>query len=476
MRSPLSRVIPAILLCSFVTARAATAMDATVPSIPYPDVQTAVAALALSPDVDNHIFITQPAIFTSSSIVIGPAFSAARTLTIRPATTVSRAQILSNDVSGQPIFSLNTCGSVHMADLDVVRDITNNGNLVETSNTTFITFERCRIGSDSSPNAAGLSFMLILYPGDGGVMIRNCIFFSKYKNAFDYAIQCITGDSSNELFLYNDCIADYNRVGLTVSDGNIGSLILARNDVFVNNTISVPEPTAVSSSIVPGVVVVTSDNLAFASPANVQTGFPPNQDLFGTAASQAPVDLPATALEETNAFTTMTWNPTPGDLNPDFYRPTVAGDLHTPGAYGIIVGLKSPDAHDQAVVDDINRNIRPGGSPLHVDRGPYQLDPSTSGVGDPGGLAVQLRVAPVDDPARSFQLAYACGVAGELSVEVFDVSGRRVGALRREVSRGGSGVLVLGGARASGLYLYRARMRTAAGEIVSSVGRLSLMR
>jgi len=476
MPSPLSRVIPATLLLSLVTARAATAMDATVPSVPYPDVQSAVAALALSVDVDNHIFIAQPAIFTSNPIVIGPAFSAARTLTIRPATTLARAQILSNDVSGQPIFSLNTCGSVHIEDLDIVRDITNNGNLVETTNTTLITFERCRIGSDGAPNAAGLSYMLVLYPGDGGVMIRNCIFFSKYRNAFDDGIQCITGDSSNELFLYNDCIADYNRVGLTVSDGNIGSLILSRNNVFVNNTTSIPEPTAVSSSIVPGVIVVTSDNLAFASPANVQSGFPPNQDLFGTAASQVPVDLAATALEETNSFTTMVWNAAPGDPNPDFYRPTAAGDLHLPSAYGIIVGLKSPDVHDQAVVDDINRNIRPGGSPLHVDRGPYQLDPSTSGVGDPGSISELLRVAPRENPSRSLEFAFASGIRGELSIAVFDVSGRRVGAARRDVERGATGVLTVPGARQAGVYLYRARIRSSSGESSPLAGRLSLIR
>ena len=472
MRSPLSRVIPGLLLLSLAIARPAVAMDATVPTGAFPDIQTAVAALALSVDPDNTIFLANPSILTSSVIFIGNAFSGLRTLTIRPATTLARAQILSTDVSGAPILSLIGCGSVHVEDVDIVRVITNNGNLVRTENTSLITFERCRIGSDAPPNASGLCYMFIAYPADGGVTVKNSIFFSTYKTAFDFGLQVITGDPSNELFLYNDCIADYNQIGLFVNDSDIGSLILARNDVFVNNVVSFPEPTAVVSSIAPGVIVVTSDNLAFASPAKVQAGFPPNQDLFGTAASQAPVDLPATLPVETSAFATMVWNSPPGDPNPGFYRTLAAGPLHAPSAYGVTVGLKTPDVHDQAVLDDFDRSIRPGGAPvLHTDRGPFQVDPSASGVGDFAGNGELLRVAPPRNPSRAMRLEFASRLAGDLQVDVFDVSGRRVAGGERLVGAGESGEFAWPAVRHAGLYLWRARL--AGAPAVS--GRVSLL-
>ena len=473
MRSPLFRGLPGLLLLSLATVRPAAALDYVVPSGAYPTLQSAVTSAATSAVPDNVILIAASSITLSAKIELDFHFNPGHRLVIKPDPTLARAQILSNDLSGNPIFDLTTnCGGVTFQDVDIVRVITNNGTLIHTNQTELIDFERCRIGSSGAPNTPGLSYMNIVYPGDGGVTIRNCIFFSSYKTAFDYGIQVLTGDSSNELFLYNSCIADYNVRGLTVNDGNPFSLILARNNVFVNNPVSNPEPTAVETVIGPDVIVVTSDNLAFASPARVQTGFPAFQDLFGTAASEAPVYLAPTAPVETSAFSTMTWNATPGDLNFPFYRTLAAGPVHDPSAYGVIVGLKSPDVHDQAVLDDFDHAIRPGGAPvLHVDRGPFQVDPSTSGVGDLAQAGPMLRVVPAENPSHALRLSFSSRLAGELRVDVFDVGGRLVGSAERVVARGEDGELAWPAVHRAGVYLWRARLAGAP----AVAGRLSLL-
>lgn len=459
MRSPLSRVIPGFLLLSLATARPAAGLDYVVPSGAYPDLQSAVTSAATSAVPDNVILIAAPSITVSAKIEFPDKFNPGHRLIIRPDPTLARAQILSDDVSGALIFDfLKNSGGITFQDLDVVRVVTNEGTLIHTNQTELLTFERCRIGSCGAPDRAGLSYMDIVYPGDGGVTIRNCIFFSTYKTAFDFGIQVLTGDSSNELFLYNSCIADYNVKGLVVNDGNPFSLILARNNLFVNNTTSNPEPIAVQTLIGPDVIVVTSHNLAFASPANVQMGFPAFQDLFGITASEAPVYLAPTVPVETSAFSTMAWNPAPGDFNFPFYRTQVPGPLHVATAYGVVVGLMTPDVHDKAVLDDFDRSIRPGGSPLHVDRGPFQVDPSTSGVGGLAGTGPMLRVSPVGNPSQALRLAFASRLAGDLRIDVFDVGGRRVASAQRIVGVGTDGEFTWPAVRRAGVYLYRARL------------------
>ncbi len=454
----------------------AAAMDAHVPTILYPDVQAAVAALSVSPDVDNHIFIDATSITTANSIVLTNAFNAGRQLTISPGTVVARAQIRSTGV-GAPIFSLQQSGFVTLRELDILRVVTNTADLIQTVNTATTLIERCRIGSNEPPGPAGLSYVNILYPGDGGVTIRNCICFSTSKLAFDYGIRVMMGDATNELRLLNDCVADYNAVGLQVIDASIGSLVLLRNNLFVNNVVSFPEPVAVHSQVGAGVIVVTSHNLAFASPPNVQTGVPPNLDVFGTAATQVPIDLPATAPVEAASFATMVWAPAAGAPNPDFYRTLAAGPLHDSAAkWGLTVGLASPDPHDVAVVDDFDRSIRPGGAVLHVDRGPFQVDPSLSGVPGPIAGPSLLRVAPAENPARTLRLEWASEAAGDLSVELFDAAGRRVGAVVRTVEAGAGGSLAWPEARAAGVYAWRARLAAGGRILATTGGRLSLVR
>ena len=169
--------------------------------------------------------------------------------------------------------------------------------------------------------------------------------------AFDCGINVIgMGDASNEVFLYNNCVADYNLVGVQVNDATSGSLVLLRNNVVVNNSVSVPEPVAYDSLVLPGAIVVMSDNGAFASPANAQTMLPPNQDINGTAASEVRTDLPPTLGEETASFVTMDWDATPGAANTDFHRTRETGPLHASSATsGVDVGPGTPNPHDTPV-------------------------------------------------------------------------------------------------------------------------------
>ena len=99
---------------------------------------------------------------------------------------------------------------------------------------------------------------------------------------------------------------------------------------------------------------------------------------------------------------------------------------------------------------------------LHVDRGPFQVDPSTSGVGDLAAGGVLLRVTPERNPSRALRLDFASRVPGELRVDVFDLAGRHVASARRVIGAGESGTLAWPAVRVAGLYLYRAQVKGAA--------------
>jgi hypothetical protein len=111
-----------------------------------------------------------------------------------------------------------------------------------------------------------------------------------------------------------------------------------------------------------------------------------------------------------------------------------------------------------------------------VDRGPFQVDPSTSGVADLGGDAELLRVLPARNPASSVTLAYASERAGELSVELLDTAGRQMGTLRRTVSAGASGRLAWPERARAGVYLYRARLVTNERVVITRNGRVAVVR
>jgi hypothetical protein len=456
-------------------------MVARVPN-QFPDIQSAVAALKVSPDVSNFILIEAPSITTSTPILLDDSFSSNRQLTIQPRPTLARAQILS-DGANSPILSLAGCGYVQVQDLDIVRTITNTADLIQTfySNGHFaqnITFQRCRIGSSAPPGVPGLSYLSISEPSNGGVMIRNCIFFSTYKQSFDYGINVLTMDTGDEVFMYNNCVADYNKFGIQVSDFATGSLVLLRNNVVVNNFVSMPEPVAFNSGVVSTAIVVTSDNTAFASPTNLQLGVPPNQDLFGLAAAEMGIELDPSAAVETPSFVTMAWDATPGAANTDFYRTELVGPLHDPNSstdWGITVVNGSPDPHDIAVADDIEHSPRPAGAPPHTDRGPFQVDVGATSVQTPSP-SVRLVVSPQRNPSGALRLLYSTGSSGELTADLFDVFGRRAATANRMVRAGESGSLAWPEVRAAGLYAYRVTLRDAGTKAIVLRGKISLVK
>ena len=127
MRTALLRLVSGLLVLSLPVAGPVRAMVATVPT-QFPDIQSAVAALKVSPDVTNFILIAAPSISTSSPILVDFSFNSNRQLTLQPLTTLARAQILS-DGANSPILSLAGCGYVQVQDLDIVRTVTNTADL-----------------------------------------------------------------------------------------------------------------------------------------------------------------------------------------------------------------------------------------------------------------------------------------------------------------------------------------------------------
>jgi hypothetical protein len=75
------------------------------------------------------------------------------------------------------------------------------------------------------------------------------------------------------------------------------------------------------------------------------------------------------------AFVQHTWLIDPlENPNIDFYRLVPGGPLHDdPGDAGANVHDGDPHRRDLAVTDDIEKDVRPAGLPLHTDRGADQI-------------------------------------------------------------------------------------------------------
>lgn len=119
--------------------------------------------------------------------------------------------------------------------------------------------------------AANLNMLDISYPD--GVTVRNCIFFSLMPGAFARAIDVVQfGDPDNQLYLYNDDLANYGIEGLRVELVTVDSAqFVMRNVVAINDPTISPEPHAHSSGTSTNRLAWrTSCNTAFASAASVE--------------------------------------------------------------------------------------------------------------------------------------------------------------------------------------------------------------
>jgi hypothetical protein len=332
--------------------------------------QAAVAAAALSPDVDNVITISNSPVLTSNTVNIGPEFGATRRLVIKPAANLTRASLV-NDNPVVLIIEMLLASYVTLEDLDILRNVTNGKDLVAIDQCEEIVVQRCRIGSNwPATGTAGWSNVIMHYPTE--VTLRNNVIFANATGTFDYGINVVQmSDPDNSIRLYNNDISDYSVYGIRVSAGIEGALVLLRNNVVVNHEDLVTEPFAYRTDVQNDVTVVTSHNVAFASVPNVQSGA--GLDIAGTGSSFlnfAKGDAPA-------SFVTVDWNMV-FDANPDHYRLLNLGPLHDdPNDYGMTVTNVFPDIE---VIDDIEGDYRPGGVTLHTDRGADQLEPGTEGA------------------------------------------------------------------------------------------------
>ena len=119
-------------------------------------------------------------------------------------------------------------------------------------------------------------------------------------------------------------------------------------------------------------IVEISHNAAFVSLGDVETMAVGAQSISGEAGadfarrSRAQVD---------GAFVQHTWiMPPEWDPNVDFFRLVRGGPLHSePADAGANVYDGEPHPRDVAVSEDIEKDSRPAGIPLHTDRGADQI-------------------------------------------------------------------------------------------------------
>jgi hypothetical protein len=436
----------------------------------HPTIQAAVAAAAASPDVDNTITLSISPIHTNVAIVIGGAFGPARHLTIQPAAGFDRITV----ASGNPnvaIFELTSCGNVIIRDLDILKNITNNNHLVILATCENVTIERCRIGSNHpTPGLAGWSNVQLFYPTE--VILRNNILFALYPGTLDRGIYAQNfNDPANSLRLYNNVVSDHKIYGIHIEAGIPGPLVLLRNNVVVNHTSFVAEPVAYRSNVaIGGPTVVASHNTAFASIGFDKSIPGGNQDIAGLTSF-----LRFDRLDVIPAFQTRDWTfGPPFDVNLDFYRLTPGGPLHMDaGQYGFNVPAMLPDV---AVVDDIEKDPRPGGIGPHTDRGADQIATEpVSGVENPAAPGIVLQASARSNPSSSLVVNFRSARPGRITLEVFDPSGRRLFRTERNIGAG-DGSLAAPHPGAQGVVIYRLLLEpvTGAPEVVS--GKVVLLR
>ena len=327
---------------------------------------------AESDDVDNLINIVTSPINISAEVELDNSFNANRKLTIRPRPGMRRATIASTGF--QCIFIAGGAGHVTFQDLDIVRNITNKNDLVVLSGCNNITIERCRIGSISqSAGSQCWSNLRITRPTD--IVVRNSIFFAYRPGTFDYGIRAEIGiGEAASLLLYNNVVADYKEFGIHVKSLAGDGFLLLRNNVVANHSGADPEPVAYYSHVDDGMTVVTSHGVAFASVGQVETVSDGCQSISGESLgvhflrrARAQVDA---------AFVEHTWVIIPAwDPNLDFFRLVRLGPLHNRPAHAgqNIQQNGAPHKRDVAVTDDIEKDPRPAGIPLHTDRGADQI-------------------------------------------------------------------------------------------------------
>jgi hypothetical protein len=439
------------------------AIDYFVPSAETPTLQNALLDAALSDEVENTIHLMSSPVL--GTFALGGDFHSGRQLTIRPLEGISRVSVVASTLN-IPVFTLTGVlgsdqGYITLQDLDILRTGSgSNSHLVVVSGMSHVTIERCRIGLNwTTPGPVGFANLRITYPTE--VVVRNCILFSLFPGNFDHAILATNfADPANSLYLYNNLAADYRVSGIRISDpaAPVGVLYVLRNNVAANHPGILAEPVGYRSEIPAGSTVLTSHNAVFATPGLGET------TAFGVTIAGVGggtfVGYPRAAIGATWVNETWTLAP-PYDANENFSRLEPGGPLHDADSdWGATITDDLPDPDDIAVVLDIDRQGRPGGAPNpHTDRGPDQIEPhvaTAAPLSQPTRGLLSSRL--VRNPANDLHVHYEAHAAGRLSIEVFDVTGRRLERSMREVAAHETGDLKFARLPGSGIYLYRLRL------------------
>lgn len=481
MRPPSKPALLGLVIAAFALAcgvRLATAADYDVPDV-FPTLQDAVAAASGSGDQLNAILINDPVVFTSAVVSIDDSFGWARQLVIRPdpGAGLDRATIASVNGSAR-IFTLVDAAYVTFQDLDIVRNTTNNNDLIlldyAGNGNHHIVFERCRIGSIwTTPGSEGWRCLVIQKPTE--IVVRSCIFFAYAPGTFDRAVDVsLFTDPANSIRLYNNVVADHEEFGISIENGLAGTAVVLRNNAVSNHPSLVPEPVAYRSNIVVGVTVVSSHNVAFATPAAIE-------DQIGAQALIPPGDPTFIRLDRPlvdDAFVERVWDLVPAwDPNPDFFRLAPGGALHNePADNGVTVADGAPHPLDVKVADDVEGDPRPSGAPLHTDRGADQIEGLATGVGTGGVSGPALWAAPLRNPAPAVLVRFRTRESGRVTLDVFDPSGRRLYATERPVTAGESGLLEWPGGTGPGIIVYRVLLEPRGGPPSWTSGRIAIVR
>jgi len=350
----------------------ARAAEFLVPSEDYPTLQSAVNAASLNNEL-NYVTIMTNVLRTSGEVLIGGGFNQVNRLIIRPRPSFKRAVILSEN-GLQPAFRLTT-SDVTIQDLEILRNSTNARHLMDLNECTRVVLQRCRMGS-IWPTTGTPGNAVVYVSGAHQVEVRNCICFAVTPGTFDFGIWGQAATANNDyLLLYNNDVADYAVGGIRLAGGGNDTVFVLRNNVVLNHPNAPSEPYAFISNMPADVpVVYTGHNTAFATTNRVEQRLGDRE-----IAGQMAAFLRFERNQSAQAFLMTTWNATPlAHLNPNFYRLFNGGLLHSanPVTRGVTLGNGTPDWPDLAVVDDIESQLRPSGSPQHTDRGvdQYEVD------------------------------------------------------------------------------------------------------
>lgn len=478
------RHLPGLGALSLLVLAAASAVHADDYFVPSAwTLQDAIDDAADNAAAVNRILLDGSPV-TGNFTILGD-FDAGHTLSIRPDRDAGRVRAtLLAAAMNQPVLSLSgpiggDAGYITIEDLDILRrDSGSSSDLVSVSGMSHVTLDRCRVGLDmQAPTSAGHANLRILYPIE--VVIRNCLFFSARPGGLDRGISVENMiDAACSVFLYNNLVADHALYGILVNDGpsNPGALVLLRNNVVVNSMAVSVEPFGYRSDV-NDATVVTSHNVVFATPGREESVMAGGTSIGGGAAAFGismgrPAAIPS--------FVTTTWSPAPPyDGNPAFYRLNPAGPLHdAPADTGQTVALGAPHARDYPVALDFDLQGRPGGVPAHTDRGPDQVEAAAAtGVASIGSGAPEgpLTIAARPNPSSHVVLHFASSMPGDLSIEVFDVAGRRLASDERHLAAGERGSWSTRD-RLSGVAFYRAKLRTPDGRSFAAGGKVALLK